>query len=76
MLLVVVLVPIAIMILACSLERYEAHTTRVTPTPRAPRTPAPEPVPAAGSHLRLVPGSGAERAVALDGPTERLRTAS
>ena len=52
----VVLVPIVIMILACSLERFEARTTHAAP-PRAPRTPRPD---TAGTtpapRLALVPG--------------------
>jgi hypothetical protein len=78
MLVVVVLVPIVIMILACSLERFEALTTKVAPAP--PRTPIPEPSPepavTTGSHLRLVPGSGPVHSASLDAPTERLQRAS
>jgi hypothetical protein len=75
MLAVVVLVPIALMILACSLERFEALTTRVSPAPRAPRgqMPAANPAatPAAPPALRLVPD--AVEPVAAD---EDLRRAS
>jgi hypothetical protein len=73
MLAVVVLVPIALMILACSLERFEALTTRVA-TPRAPRGTAPAPTTAVPApHLRLVPGTDvAEPAV----EAEDLRRAS
>lgn len=54
----VVLVPIALMILACSLERFEAVATRLAPAPRAPRGTAPAPRPAATApQLRLVPGT-------------------
>ncbi|WP_328304376.1 hypothetical protein [Actinomycetospora sp. NBC_00405] len=57
MLAVVILVPIAIMVLACVLERFEA---RAVPTARAPRTSraglrTPATTPAAP--LQLVPGS-------------------
>jgi len=87
MLVVVVLVPIVIMILAVSLERFEALTTRVTPAPRAatpasapiagPTTPTAAPATTtpspAASHLRLVPGSASERAPE---PAGDLRRAS
>jgi hypothetical protein len=56
MLAVVVLVPIALMILAVSLERFEAVATRVAPAPRAPRGTAPAGTPAGTApQLRLVP---------------------
>jgi hypothetical protein len=61
MLAVVILVPIAIMVLACVLERFEA---RAVPTARAPRTsraglrtPATTPAAAPATPLQLVPGS-------------------
>jgi hypothetical protein len=61
MLAVVVLLPIALMILACSLERFEALTTRASPAPRAPRGTAPTPAPAdTAPQLRLVPGAGTD----------------
>jgi hypothetical protein len=63
MLAVVVLVPIALMILAVSLERFEAVATRVAPAPRAPRGTAPTPVPIPADtapQLRLVPGTGTD----------------
>ena len=60
MLAVVILVPIAIMVLACVLERFEA---RAVPTARAPRTsraglrtPATTPATAPAAPLQLVPG--------------------
>jgi hypothetical protein len=63
MLAVVVLVPIALMILAVSLERFEAVATRVAPAPRAPRGTAPAPAPAdTAPPLRLVPGAGTDAA--------------
>ena len=61
MLAVVILVPIAIMVLACVLERFEA---RAVPTARAARTsrpglrtPASTPATAPAAPLQLVPGS-------------------
>ena len=73
MLVVVVLVPIALMILACSLERFEALTTRVA-APRAPRGTSPAPTAGApASHLRLVPGT---EIVELAAAGEDLRHAS
>ena len=60
MLVVVVLVPIVLMVMACLLERFEAHTTRVRPATRT-RRPVPgtattgEP---AAPALALVPGEG------------------
>lgn len=74
MLAVVVLVPIALMILACSLERFEALTTRVAPAPRVPRGTAPTPAGTA-PHLRLVPGAGTD-AVEPAAADEDLRRAS
>ena len=54
MLAVVILVPIAIMVLACVLERFEA---RAVPTARAPRTSrAGLRTPATATPLQLVPG--------------------
>lgn len=78
MLAVVVLVPIALMILACSLERFEALTTRVAPAPHAPRAAAPAPatapVPAVPAPLlRLVPSTDAGEPAAAD---QDLRRAS
>lgn len=55
MLAVVVLLPIALMILACSLERFETLTTRV-PAPRAPRGATSTTT--AAPRLRLVPDIG------------------
>ncbi|WP_433784235.1 hypothetical protein ACQPX6_28940 [Actinomycetospora sp. CA-101289] len=75
MLAVVVLVPIALMILACSLERFEALTTRV-PTPRAPRGAVPAPPAAPTPHLRLVPGAGTPADVVAPPADEDLRRAS
>ena len=76
MLAVVVLVPIALMILACSLERFEALTTGVAPAPRAPRGTAPAPTPAGTApHLRLVPGAGTDAVEPADAD-EDLRRAS
>jgi hypothetical protein len=57
MLAVVILVPIAIMVLACVLERFEA---RAVPTARAPRTSRAglrTPAAAPAAPLQLVPGS-------------------
>ncbi|WP_433030894.1 hypothetical protein [Actinomycetospora sp. CA-053990] len=61
MLAVVILVPIAIMVLACVLERFEA---RAVPTARAPRTsraglraPATTPATTPAPPLQLVPGA-------------------
>jgi len=57
MLAVVILVPIAIMVLACVLERFEA---RAVPTARAPRTSRAglrTPAPAPATPLQLVPGA-------------------
>ena len=57
MLAVVILVPIAIMVLACVLERFEA---RAVPTARAPRTSRASlrtPAPAPATPLQLVPGT-------------------
>jgi hypothetical protein len=74
MLAVVVLVPIALMILACSLERFEAVATRIAPAPRAPRGTAPAPGPAATApQLRLVPDTDAVEPAPAD---EDLRRAS
>jgi hypothetical protein len=73
MLAVVVLVPIALMILACSLERFEALTTRVSPAPRAPRGQMPAATPAGPPALRLVPGAGTDATEPAD---EDLRRAS
>ena len=73
MLAVVVLVPIALMILACSLERFEALTTRV-PTPRAPRGAVPAPPAAPAPQLRLVPDSPAD--IVTPAADEDLRHAS
>ncbi len=73
MLAVVVLVPIALMILACSLERFEALTTRVAPVPRAPRGQVPAVTTA--PPLRLVPGAGTD-AVEPAATDEDLRRAS
>jgi hypothetical protein len=73
MLAVVVLVPIALMILACSLERFEALTTRVAPVPRAPRGQVPAVTTA--PPLRLVPGAGTD-AVEPVATDEDLRRAS
>ena len=54
MLAVVILVPIAIMVLACVLERFEA---RAVPTARAPRTSrAGLRTPVTATPLQLVPG--------------------
>jgi hypothetical protein len=75
MLAVVILVPIAIMVLACVLERFEA---RAVPTARAPRTsraglraPAATPATAPATPLQLVPGSAEddEQAVLPEPPT-------
>ena len=57
MLAVVILVPIAIMVLACVLERFEA---RAVPTARAPRTSRAglrTPATAPAAPLQLVPGT-------------------
>jgi hypothetical protein len=75
MLAVVVLVPIALMILACSLERFEALTTRL-PTPRAPRGAVPAPPVAPAPHLRLVPDAGTPADIATPATDEDLRRAS
>jgi hypothetical protein len=73
MLAVVVLVPIALMILAVSLERFEAVATRVAPAPRAPRGTAPTPADTAPP-LRLVPSAGTD--AAEPAADEYLRRAS
>jgi hypothetical protein len=75
MLAVVVLVPIALMILAVSLERFEALATRVSPAPRAPRgqVPAAPTAPPAvtASHLRLVPGAATDAAAPAEDDLRR-----
>lgn len=60
MLVVVVLVPIVLMVMACLLERFEAHTTHVRPSART-RRPVPGTATTDGSAappLALVPGDG------------------
>lgn len=87
----VILVPITIMVLACLLERFEAHTTDVRPRVRIRRPAATEsaatesaPSDAAPSAptavaLALVPGTDREAdtpAALLDADTRELRRAS
>ena len=61
MLAVVVLLPIALMIGACLLERFEARATHVRPRMRArtpvPASPAVPSAPAISPALALVPGT-------------------
>lgn len=78
MLAVVVLLPIAIMIAACLLERFEARAVSVDPPQRASRADLRAPQ---APRLRAVPDTGgpvaaARIAVGLDSPTMDLRKAS
>jgi len=71
---VVVLVPVALMIVAVCLERFEAAATRVAPAPRVARPIA---ATAPASHLRLVPHG--DTVAGVDEPTtpaEDLRRAA
>jgi hypothetical protein len=68
MLAVVILLPITIMLMACLLERFEAHATRMPAT--TPPRPAGRRLPSAptGPSLALVPGSAAGAAREPDAP--------
>ena len=75
MLAVVVLLPIVLMVVACLLERFEAHAVVGKPAPRARRPLAIEPP---APSLTLVPGADDDEE---PGPTAatspaRLRAAS
>jgi hypothetical protein len=79
MLAVVILLPITIMLMACLLERFEAHATRMpatTPPRPAGRPRSSEP---GGPALALVPGTARESdapATMRDAGDRELRRAS
>jgi hypothetical protein len=81
MLVLVILVPIAIMVLACSLERFEA---RAVPTSRPARTSRADlrvPATTPAEPLRLLPGRGEDkpeqpRTAQPEAPAAGLRRAS
>jgi hypothetical protein len=76
MLAVVLILPIAIIIVACLLERFEARAVSADPPRRAVRSDARTAPPT--PRLTLVPDAGslARRPVGLDAPTADLRRAS
>ncbi|GAA4736296.1 hypothetical protein [Actinomycetospora chibensis] len=69
MLAVVILVPIAIMVLACVLERFEARAVPTARATRTSRTGLRSPAAAPAAPLQLVPGTaGAEQDVLPEPP--------
>jgi hypothetical protein len=62
MLAVVLLLPIVIMVVACLLERFEAHAVADRPAPRVRRPLAIEP---SAPSLTLVPGEDGDGAVEI-----------